>query len=332
MMLKDGTASHEEYPFVSSVLAALCFLVVLAIFISRLFRQAGSCCSDLCKRNQKTKVDENERRYSKLAKQPSPSLRYEPLTPALKLQPTSFSVENLDSYKYAVFEIPGKISSQTVQPLEDSTSGYSGSNYLSVVDGTDSGSEGRVFVDEFVQPGEKELFTPSINGDVFDDTCSRLTDGTLNPELYSPFLRKKTQGLSSLGKIKFSLQYEDKNKKKLIMSLHEITGLHYYRAMENVVGLYISAVLLPERDYRFQSSHLARAERVTLNEVFTFHSRPLNRDFESRTVLLTVVFMEKNSKETVYGESRLPLLSHEIYSQVPTDICIGVKPCPTQVS
>ena len=116
------------------------------------------------------------------------------------------------------------------------------------------------------------------------------------------------------------------------MSLHEITGLHYYRAMENVVGLYISAVLLPERDYRFQSSHLARAERVTLNEVFTFHSRPLNRDFESRTVLLTVVFMEKNSKETVYGESRLPLLSHEIYSQVPTDICIGVKPCPTQVS
>ena len=50
--------------------------------------------------------------------------RYEQLRSGTKMRPTSLSVESLDSYKHAMFEIPGMITANAVQPVE-SSSGYS---------------------------------------------------------------------------------------------------------------------------------------------------------------------------------------------------------------
>jgi len=317
MIIDNATSNNGRIPItITSVAVAICFLAAIAIFITRIFRQAGSCCRDLCRKNSNTyNNDENENNTQEVFKRPK--LRYEPLTPLKNLHKSmSYSVESLDSLRYAAFEIPGRLASQPIQPSTESTSGYSN---LSINESLDGSLDGRVFVDEYVQPSQSELFS-SRQSSLYDNDFA-----TVNPDLYSKSLQRKTQGSSSFGKVRFSLQYEDKSKKKLIMTVHDILGLQFGRGFENVMTLYLSAVLLPERDYRFQSKHIQRSETVELNEVFTFHSRPHNRDFESRTIHLTVTFVEKSSKEIIYGGSRLPLLSHEIYSQVPTDISIGIK-------
>ena len=244
-----------------------------------------------------------------------------------------------------MFEIPGMITANVIQPVENS-SGYStAASYAESVNSDTTEGSGRTFTEEMVQPNEKELFpgpAPSRklqvskqvqfrktwHSESFDQSTEFVE--SFKPELYETKMRR-TQMAGSLGKIKFSLQYEDKTKRKLIMSLHELLDLQYVKGTENVVGLYITALLIPERDYRFQTKQLSRDTNIKLDEVFTFHSRPHNRDFEARTIHITIVYVERSSKEIIYGESRMPLLSHEIYSQVPTDLTIGVKPSPPNV-
>lgn len=271
--------------------------------------------------------------------------KYEPLkkisssTSNLR-RPNSLSIENLDSYKNASFEIPGMTISMPIQPSENS--GYSTTTYADSADGNSSVDGGRVFLDEYIQPKENELSSlplTTVGGPQRFQKKSWQSEASLDmdsmdgfkPELYE-IKARRTNSAGSLGKIKFSLQYEDKTKRKLILTLRELIDLQFIRGTENVTMLYITAMLIPERVYRFQGKKLERNTNISLDEVFTFHSRPHNRDFEARTIHLSVIYVEKSSKEIVYGESRLPLLSHEIYSQVPTDLMIGIKPSPSSVS
>lgn len=323
----------------SSIAASVCVIALVVLFISKLFTGLSSCCRDLFSSSKDGTADVNENKYEFLKKTSQP--KYEPLkanNTNLK-RPTSMSIESLDSYKHAMFEIPGMMVSMPIQPAEGSTtSGYS-TSYAESADGSADGGS-RVFLDEFVQPNEKELpgstthrLAPvrPLRKSWHSDSIDMESVEGFKPELYEIETRR-TQSAGSLGKIKFSLQYEDKTKRKLIMTLHELVDLQYVRGTEQVVSLYITAMLIPERDYRFQSKQLMRDTKIKLDEVFTFHSRPHNRDFEARTIHMTVMYVEKSSKEITYGESRMPLLSHEIYSQVPTDITIGIKPAPPNVS
>lgn len=270
--------------------------------------------------------------------------RYQQLRPGIQ-QPNELSVESLDSYKNAIFEIPGMISANTIQPI-DTSSGYSTTSYPDSSDSLSTDGSSRAFIDEMVQPNENELFPLSAmrrkkaskqvafrqlrHTDSIDSKDGESNLDGFKLELYDANLRR-TQMTGSLGKIKFSLQYEDKTKRKLIMSMHELNDLQFVRGMEQVVGIFIKAILIPERDYCFQTKQIPSQKIIKLDEIFTFHSRPHNRDFEARTIHITIVYVEKSGKEIVYGESRMPLLSNEIYSQVPTDVRIGIKSSPPNV-
>ena len=343
---KTGNSSIVHV--VTSIGGAICFLALISLFVSNAFRSLSSCCKNIFggrKDKSPLRSDHDVNDNSFLRNSGGKTTRYEQLRPTTKMRPTSLSVESLDSYKNAMFEIPGMITANVIQPVE-SSSGYSTTaSYAESVNSDTTEGSGRAFTEEMVQPNEKELFpgpAPSRklqvskqvqfrknwHSESFDQSTEFVE--SFKPELYETKMRR-TQMAGSLGKIKFSLQYEDKTKRKLIMSLHELLDLQYVKGTENVIGLYITALLIPERDYRFQTKQLSRDTNIKLDEVFTFHSRPHNRDFEARTIHITIVYVERSSKEIIYGESRMPLLSHEIYSQVPTDLTIGVKPSPPNV-
>ncbi|XP_066925703.1 synaptotagmin-5-like [Clytia hemisphaerica] len=351
----SSNAHHHNNAIVQiliSIGGAICFLTLIALFISNVFNAITGCCKNLfggSKKKEHPLRGNNDLNDNSFLRNSGKNKQYEQLKPGMKIRPTSLSVESLDSYKNAMFEIPGMMVANVIQPIENS-SGYSTASYAeSVHSDTTEGSGRTTFTEEMVQPNEKELFPgpagsapkrrsgqvqkqvnfrKTWHSESFDQSSDFVE--TFNPELYETKVRR-TQMAGSLGKLKFSLQYEDKTKRKLIMSLHELQDLQYVKGTENVVGLYITAMLIPERDYRFQSKQLSRNRNIQLDEVFTFHSRPHNRDFEARTIHLTVVYVERSSKEIIYGESRMPLLSHEIYSQVPTDLTIGIKPSPPSV-
>jgi len=337
------TADNYVVQILTSIGGAICFVALVVLFVSQIFSALTNCCKNLFGKKTNSplrkNIDVNDNSFLRSSK----NARYEQLRPGMKTRPTSLSVDSLDSYKTAMFEIPGMITANAIQPIEIS-SGYS--SYPESINSENTDSSSRPFSEEAVQPHEKELYPSAVptrkitvpkqgqfrktwHSDSFDQSNEMVE--TFKPELYESKLRR-TQMSGSLGKMKFSLQYEDKTKRKLIMSLHELLDLQYVKGTEQVVGLYITAMLIPERDYRFQTKQLTRDTDIKLDEVFTFHSRPLNRDFEARTIHITVVYVERSSKEIVYGESRMPLLSHEIYSQVPTDLTIGIKPSPPNVS
>ena len=89
--------------------------------------------------------------------------------------------------------------------------------------------------------------------------------------------------------------------------------------------------LLPEREYVYKSKLMHADAYVCMKDNFSFHSRPRNRDFQSRTIVISVVFVGLSGKEFPYGEARLPLHKHEIYSGVSTDVPVAIKPV-TQVT
>lgn len=338
-VVDKSSVSVHDLTFIqvlASVGVAICFITTIALFLMKIFHKLGSCCRDLFSKSDNVRPDENENKYQLMKKLPilrheqlsGGKARYEPLASGNKFKPMSLSMESLDSYRNAQFEIPGMLSCQAIQPFDTSstTSGYSTSG-LSHAESMDTCLDNRVFVDEYIQPQEREAFHSITRKAVLVSSLRKResfdADGVM-PELYETDIRR-TQGSSSLGKIRFSLQYENKMKRKLIMTLHDIVDLQFGRGTDHVTHLYVSAVLLPERDYRFQTKELARMQKININETFTFHSRPHNRDFESRTVHLTIMYVEKSRKEYAYGESRMALLSNEIYSQVPTDITVGIK-------
>ena len=154
-------------------------------------------------------------------------------------------------------------------------------------------------------------------------------DNRLRPELYLPS-RRRTVGLGNLGKIRFSLQFEDKTKKKLNLFLHRLDKLQFTRP--EITEVFVNVILLPERESIYHTKRQSRRPSLVFDEQFIFSSRPLNRDFESKTVRFVVTYVDKSSKEIPYGESRMPLLSREIYSQVQTDVSLNIKPFPQSVS
>ena len=152
----------------------------------------------------------------------------------------------------------------------------------------------------------------------------------VQPELYQA-IRRRTVGSGDLGKILCSLKYKDDTKRTLNLILHRVNGLQPFGAY--VQGLYVNIIMLPDRESIYQTRRLLRVEaNLTFEDSFDFSSKPLNRDFESKTIRFVIRSIAKDSKESNYGEARIPLLSYEIYSQIPTDVSLNIAPLQEQVS
>ena len=150
------------------------------------------------------------------------------------------------------------------------------------------------------------------------------------PELYGTS-RRKTVGSGDLGKILFSLRYKDRFKKILNVTLHKIIELQPLRS--SIQGVYVNIILLPERDIIFHSKLQSQVQAsLKFEENFDFSSQPLDRDFEQKTIRFVLTYVEKSSKETTYGEARMPLLNSDIYSQIQTDRCVNIAPLSQKVS
>eukprot|EP00794_Sanderia_malayensis_P006348 gene6348-7075_t len=86
----------------------------------------------------------------------------------------------------------------------------------------------------------------------------------------------------------------------------------------------------PQRESTFTSNQQPANRNPDFEEKFVFPSRPMNRDFESKTALILVHYTDRASKDIIYGEARIPLLSREIYSQVETDVTLNIKAASMQ--
>ena len=171
------------------------------------------------------------------------------------------------------------------------------------------------------ESGELQLTKPSIS---LEDIASF----DMRPEMYN-IARQRTLGVGQLGKLHVSMQYEDKSRKKMNIIINELTKLQAMRP--DVVSIYASVVLLPERESIYTTKQHKAAANATVAEKFVFSSKPMNRDFESKTALFLVHHVDRAGKDVVYGESRMPLLCREIYSQVSTDVTLNIKCASMQV-
>eukprot|EP00112_Aurelia_sp_Birch-Aquarium-sp1_P006043 Seg1675.6 transcript_id=Seg1675.6/GoldUCD/mRNA.D3Y31 product=Synaptotagmin-1 protein_id=Seg1675.6/GoldUCD/D3Y31 len=149
----------------------------------------------------------------------------------------------------------------------------------------------------------------------------------IRPELYN-ISRQKTMGIGNLGKIQIALQYEDKSRKKLDIFLNKMNKLQINRP--DITGIYASIVLLPERESIFTTKQCKVTTNPVFEEKFVFTSRPMNRDFESKTALFLIHYTDRAAKDVIYGEARMPLLCREIYSQVLTDVTLNIKAASMQ--
>ena len=172
--------------------------------------------------------------------------------------------------------------------------------------------------------------TASFNSDVKESlSIDDMASLHLKPELYD-ISRQRTMGVGSLGKVYLSLQYESSSRKKLDVTLKKLTKLQSTRP--GMIKIYASVILLPEREVIYTTTHQKMSSMAVFEEMFVFASKPMNRDFDSKTVLVLVHYVDKSGKDIVYGEARLPLLCKEIYSQIPTDVTINIKVASTQVT
>lgn len=149
---------------------------------------------------------------------------------------------------------------------------------------------------------------------------------TFDPKMYD-IKRQRTVGAGELGKIELSVQYENNSRKKLILSLNRIRKL---QLRPDISGIYASVVLLPEREVIYTTKQHRVTPNPNFEERFIFSSRPMNRDFQSKTVLFLIHFTDRLSKDIIYGEARMPLLCREIYSQVTTDVTLNIKAASMQ--
>jgi len=223
------------------------------------------------------------------------------------------------------FQIPGMISAVPVQPILFETDGNSGGEDVRKMSACS---------EEYIQPDNLETRSLGRGMRVHKEkeryrhqrysSAIELREDQLKPELYTSTVDLLE---TSLGKVTFSLQYEDNSKRKLNMVMRELAHLDLTKGpLEHVHSLLLSVTLLPEREYVYKSKTINANTYVVLKDKFSFHSRPRNRDFESRTIVVNIVCISENGKEVPYGEARLPLHTHEIYSQVSTDVTVGIKP------
>lgn len=317
---------------ISSYLISLTFLLVIALFVVQLFRKCTECCKFKDNKYGNIPKDSIQNKYMLINKKRSNAVS------GHGGQRSSVCISSLESYRNANFEIPGMVSCESIQPTDSSSASGSGSLGGSV----DEYINNRYlideqFVEEFIQPEPGETLIPiqgaksrqyrrSPDHRISTHLEAGVLEAQLNRELYEAS-SNIIQGSSSLGKLVFTLQYEDNSKKKLIMTLLELSNLRFSKLNENVEAIILAVTLLPEREYVYKTKELERANKMQLTDSFTFHSRPRNRDFESRTVVVSILLICPNSgKEMIYGEARLPLLSHEIYSQVSTKVSVGLRP------
>ncbi len=150
----------------------------------------------------------------------------------------------------------------------------------------------------------------------------------IRPELYD-VNRRKTVGTGNLGKVFISLQYGDKSKKNLVVRIKNMKKLQTGR--QETIGIQANVTLLPLRETVFTTTTQPFSTDPVFNDQFVFVSQPLNRDFESKTIVIRVHYTEDRTKDTLYGEARVPLLSTEIYSQVVSDVTSNIKSSSMQV-
>ena len=168
-----------------------------------------------------------------------------------------------------------------------------------------------------------------ISDDELTDKDSLKHFNFVQPELYRA-IRRRTLGSGDLGKVLCSLKYKDDTKRTLSLTVHRIRELQPFRVV--VGSVYINIIMLPDRE----SIHHTRSQssigtNIKFEDSFDFPSKPLNRDFESKTIRFVVRSIDKDEKESNYGEARIPLLSYEIYSQIPTDISLNIAPLQEEV-
>ena len=149
------------------------------------------------------------------------------------------------------------------------------------------------------------------------------------PELYDKS-RRGTIGAGDLGKVFCSFRYRDKTKRTLHLTLHKIIELQALSS--NIQGICVNITLLPERESVFHTKQQQVQASLIFDENFEFPSVPFDEDFESKTVSFVLTCVEKASKQTPYGEARMPLLSGEIYSQISTERCLNIAPVSQKVS
>lgn len=317
MVVQDVTSQHHnvehyhDFTYWAVCVAALVTTVIITVL--GLYQKLAECCRNLRK---KTKREE----------QISPA-QYQPLPlyPNAAVQKVSHSaLRQMHLHQTAEFTIPGMISSLPIQPMF-----YDGSN-SSISSSEDGRKISPAFEEEYIQPDPREGFQKmflSANPSLKHYSSSMdIYESQLKPELYESNLDLADQSRSFLGKVRYTLQYEDNTKKKLNMIVQMLTDLRFTKAHENVENLFLLVTLLPEREYVYKTNKLIEvATNLNLFDKFSFHSRPRNRDFESRTIVVAIVYVTNAGKEIPYGEARLPLLNHEIYSQVQTDVSVAVK-------
>ena len=343
---------------ISISLGALFFATVITLLIARYYKRIRDFCTRCCPAEEadnnntgglfstsKSPGDKPVVPYSKLAER-----RKEASTvSALARFPPVFLSASDDG-----FTIPGSFYSSSIQPELRV-------NNVSANDGDSRSRQSSVGSHKSRSPGGNRRFTSSTvslpanftpissrklapsrqysavnssdeedNGQENDKVFMSTEDiqASIRPELYN-ISRQKTMGIGNLGKIQIALQYEDKSRKKLDIFLNRMNKLQINRP--DITGIYASIVLLPERESIFTTKQCEVTTNPVFEEKFVFTSRPMNRDFESKTALFLIHYTDRAAKDVIYGEARMPLLCREIYSQVLTDVTLNIKAASMQV-
>ncbi len=344
---------EELLTAVAIALGALFFATVITLIVARYYRQIKAFCARCCQTEDGEPVNTPRSATEKNANVP-----YNKMIEDVKRSSTysgRFPPMFLSS-KDNPFTIPGSFFAQAIQPeikfdsLSDESIKF---NRESSVSGSPSGTptmHRRLTLSTVSLPANfspkaarrisrSQQESPIYSSEEDDNAATHgnkklgvsvedLMFLNIRPELYD-ISRRKTVGKGNLGKISISLQYEDKSRKKLDLFIQKITKLQFARP--DIIGIYASIVLLPEREGIFTTNQHTVTASPIFEEKFIFSSKPMNRDFESKTVLILVHYTDRASKDVIYGEARMPLLSREIYSQVPTDVTLNIKAASMQV-
>ena len=331
-MAGSSTSLTEEILLALSIsLGALFFATALTLIVARYYKKIRALCESCCHDDSSTSSEkENEA--------PDKQKLAQHFTPAF-LQPSEDQ-----------FTIPGAFYSRSIQPQIRMTPmteqhfnsrTYSSSSKTSLHRNKLNASSVTSLPANFSPEAAKRKWKAVTDSPSDDDTASLksediqsfsvddLTSFDLKPELYN-ISRQRTMGIGGLGKVHLSLQYESTSRKKLDVYLKDLIKLHIARP--DLVSVYVSIILLPERELIYTTKHQNASPTAVFNERFVFASKPMNRDFDSKTVLVLIHNIDKSGKDIMYGEARLPLLCKEIYSQIPTDVTLNIKIASIQVN
>ena len=347
-MSKSKSSLKEEILLALSVsLGALFFATAITLIIARFYKKIRACCDSCC-----PVKSESTSSFFGSNNNKKPAVPYEKLverrkeaaiqTPVRRMPPAFLQTSENQ------FTIPGGFYASSIQPELKVTSS-SGDN----IDSRTSSTNSRVspyrqrrltesvnsLPASFSPNSAKCLARPNSNATDEDSgslkseeklslSLEDMTSTDFRPELYN-IERQRTLGIGHLGKAQLSLQYEDKSRKRLNIFLRKLSKLQIIRP--DIVNIYASILLLPEREAIYTTKQHKVSTAPVFEEKFVFASRPMNRDFESKTALLLIHYVDKSSKDIVYGEARLPLLCKEIYSQVLTDVALNIKVASMQV-